>query len=171
MNKNKILDKIKKMKAIINDQAAPGGEKEVAKLAIERIFKKYPDIEYIDEIEEKELFNTIKAKDQYEHFILSMICYSYGVEMYQRKHHSKLNIVIKATQRLYELITEEYEYHKNITGMQLKMFLTAYIHKFIYEPESEGEGREVTKEEYDTYSNAANFFSTKDFYNKLRIEE
>ena len=48
MNKDKILDKIKKMKAIINDRAAPEGEKEVAKLAIDRILKKYPDIDYID---------------------------------------------------------------------------------------------------------------------------
>ena len=53
MDIGKILDKIKKMKAIINDRAAPEGEKEVAKLAIERILKKYPDIDHIDEIEEE----------------------------------------------------------------------------------------------------------------------
>ena len=51
MNKNKILDKIKKMKAIINDRAAPEGEKEVARAAIDRILNKYPDIDYIDKKE------------------------------------------------------------------------------------------------------------------------
>ena len=61
MNKNKILDKIKKMKAIINDRAAPEGEKEVARAAIDRILNKYPDIDYIDKTDEEEIINYVKA--------------------------------------------------------------------------------------------------------------
>ena len=61
MNKNKILDKIKKMKAIINDRAAPEGEKEVARAAIDRILNKYPDIDYIDKTDEEEIINYIQS--------------------------------------------------------------------------------------------------------------
>ena len=61
MNKNKILDKIKKMKAIINDRAAPEGEKEVARAAIDRILNKYPDIDYIDKTDEEEIINYVKS--------------------------------------------------------------------------------------------------------------
>ena len=61
MNKNKILDKIKKMKAIINDRAALEGEKEVARAAIDRILNKYPDIDYIDKTDEEEIINYVKS--------------------------------------------------------------------------------------------------------------
>ena len=169
MNKNKILDKIKKMKAIINDRAAPEGEKEVARAAIDRILNKYPDIDYIDKTDEEEIINYVKTKDQYERDILIMICFSYGVDSYTEKYKSKLTIKIYSTQTLFDLILEEFEYHRSIIQMQLKVLTAAYAHQFIYKPT--GEGREATKEENQAYSNAASFFRTQNFYNKLRIEE
>lgn len=169
MNKDKILDKIKKMKAIINDRAAPEGEKEVARLAIERILNKYPDIDYIDEIDEEEVINYVKTKDRYERDILVMICASYGIDSYTEKYKNKLTIKIYSTQTLFNLILEEFEYHRNIIQMQLKALTAAYIHQFIHKPK--GEGREATKEEIQAYSNAAAFFRSQDFYNKLRIDK
>ena len=118
MNKNKILDKIKKMKAIINDRAAPEGEKEVARAAIDRILNKYHDIDYIDKTDEEEIINYVKTKDQYERDILIMICFSYGVDSYTEKYKSKLTIKIYSTQTLFDLILEEFEYHRSIIQMQ-----------------------------------------------------
>ena len=169
MNKDKILEKIKKMKAIINDRAAPEGEKEVAKLAIDRILKKYPDIDYIDEIEEEEVINYVKTKNRYERDILVMICASYGIDSYTEKYKNKLTIKIYSTQTLFNLILEEFQYHRNIIKVQLDMLTVAYIHQFIYRPN--GEAREATKEEIEAYSNAAAFFKSQDFYNKLRIDK
>ncbi|MDR2879438.1 MAG: hypothetical protein LBV03_05960 [Fusobacteriales bacterium] len=99
-----------------------------------------------------------------------MICLSYGIKSYHEKYKSKLNIKIYSTQTLFDLIFEEFEYHRNIIKMQLDMLTTAYIYQFIYTPKKSDGTRKVSDEETEAYFNATNFFKSKDFYNKLRIE-
>ena len=165
----KIKEKARKLKALVDDRATTEGEKNSAQIRLDSILEKYPNLEFI---REEEYNFYIKAKDIYEQDILISICNSYGIELFYVKNHSRLKARLYTTNKLHALIIEEFEYHKNILKTQIEMLVLAYERQFIFDPPRNPNAKVtfMSKEESEAFNNAKKFFETKDFSNKLKID-
>ncbi len=124
-----IEDKIRKIKAILEDKSAPDGEKNAALELMEKLQKKY-DIEP-DKIETKKEWRHIKCTDDYERQLLIRLLDSYRLAAHIKKRHSKNLILFQAEECDYEIIRAELKYHSYVLNKYLKSVTVNYLHKFI----------------------------------------
>lgn len=167
-----MVNKLKKLLALANDSRANDEERKSAFEKYRKLKEKY-NLEITEE--EKELF-YIKCKNEYEIIILNRLLFAYEVDQtYTRNNHSKMKIYFKLTKTSFELMNEEFEYHKKI----LRAILTGVTDKYKFSQIKDAETRYVNKEEYEKLSeiekirikaSSNNFWLEEaDFRKKIRI--
>lgn len=157
-----IEQKIEKIQAILRDSSASEGEKDVARLLLDKLQDKYAiDIEMLDD-NKKEWF-TITCKDEHEKMLLLRILTSYRLKAYVKKNSSRLSILFYTTDSYFQIVSAELSYHKYVLSKYLKSVTINYLHKFILPYELADAGAEqATDKLTDEAATAAAFM----FYGK-----
>lgn len=106
-----ILDKIKKIEALIMGATSPG-EKKAAMSAKDRILKKYPNIQIHANAQEYSLYTP----DSWHKKLLIAICRKYGVRPYRYKRQKYTTVMVNINPEfLNEVLWKEFlEYSKHL---------------------------------------------------------
>lgn len=137
-NHDKIINKIKKLKAIANNIGATEHEKDTAQRLLEMLSDKYKvnisNLDIGDLIE----FKIIPNDDIHRDLLIDILS-SYDIESYRYvgKGKRKNNVYFKTTQNMYDLIKYELEFHYKNLSEVVKGLQIAYTYEFISKPKEE----------------------------------
>ncbi|AMM45081.1 hypothetical protein SP15_273 [Bacillus phage SP-15] len=133
--REKIIQRLKNLQAVVNDSGATEAEKATARQFIDHLTAKYDiDIDFNVEEEEKE-FKKV-CKDQYHTDLLISILGSYDIRAYEYRGRGRRDnkVYFKTTPTMKELVMYELKFHYRNLSETFRGIMAVYEHKFIHKP-------------------------------------
>lgn len=152
-----ILDRIAAIQRLIENESAPDGEKEAAKLALARLLKRYKvDLASLSD-DHKEMY-WFKYANDLERRLLKQIAYKITGESdvwLPTRKGKRTQLVFNLTKREYIDLTAEYAFYSRVLVNELDDLMYAFFLKHgIFPPNKAKSESEISAEELARYKKA-----------------